>query len=156
MTDQIPEPIAPAEIYFAPSTNAFYDLAVWSAPLPADAVQVSAEDYAAMLAAEATGLRRMADADGRPVAVAPPPPTSAELADQARRRRDAEVTAWRWMIERHRDEIELDQAATLTPAQFAALLAYVQALRDVPAQPGFPAAITWPTPPFDPSTTENI
>ena len=42
------------------------------------------------------------------------------------------------MRERHSDELELGTESTLTPEQYTALLTYIQALRDIPAQPGAP------------------
>ena len=69
--------------------------------------------------------------------IAPKPPT----ADDIRAERDAKIEAVSWRIERHSDELALGFEPTepLEP-----LLAYVQALRDVPAQVGFPASIEWP------------
>lgn len=37
--------------------------------------------------------------------------------------------------------------APLTASQRTAWAAYRQSLRDLPSQPGFPASVTWPTPP---------
>lgn len=66
-----------------------------------------------------------------------PPPT----ADQVRAERDAKIEALRWRIERAKDEAALGVPLTepLEP-----LLQYVQALRDVPAQGGFPNEVNWP------------
>lgn len=144
MTDETPEPIAASEIYFAASTNAFYDLSVWTAPLPNDAVLVSAEEHAAIQAAEVAGLRRAADADGRPIAVPSPPPTTEEQAAQVRRDRDFRIGEIRWLVERHRDELALQIDTTLTPEDYRLVQEYVQSLRDVPEQDGFPAAVVWP------------
>lgn len=65
----------------------------------------------------------------------------------ARRDRDHRIARTRWLIERHADEIALGAEPSLSSADHLAVLAYVQALRDVPAQSGFPADITWPEPP---------
>ncbi len=72
--------------------------------------------------------------------LAPKPPT----ADQVRAERDAKIEAVRWRIERAKDETALGVPLTepLEP-----LLQYVQALRDVPAQTGFPENIEWPPEP---------
>lgn len=69
--------------------------------------------------------------------LAPKPPT----AEQVRAERDAKIETARWRIERAEDELELGVPLTepLEP-----LLQYVQALRDVPAQVGFPKNIEWP------------
>lgn len=79
----------------------------------------------------------------------PPPPTIEELFDRLRSFRDARINAVLWMRERHSDELELGTKTTLTPEQYTALLTYVQALRDLPAQPGAPwdgggTATPWP------------
>lgn len=68
----------------------------------------------------------------------PPPPTIEELFDRLRSFRDGRISAVLWMRERHADELELGKEPTLTPEQYTALLAYLQALRDLPTQPGAP------------------
>jgi hypothetical protein len=74
----------------------------------------------------------------------PPEPTEADLSAAARRRRDTEIAGLRWVIERHADETALGLDTTLSAPAFTTLLQHVQALRDVPHQPGFPADIAWP------------
>lgn len=73
-----------------------------------------------------------------------PPPTTEQIAAQVRAERDAKIEAVRWRIERAKDEAVLGVPLTepLEP-----LLQYVQALRDVPAQAGFPENIEWPVEP---------
>lgn len=63
------------------------------------------------------------------------------LAFAVRAERDAKIEAVRWRIERARDEVALGVQLTepLEP-----LLQYVQTLRDVPAQAGFPENVEWP------------
>lgn len=68
----------------------------------------------------------------------PPPPTIEELFDRLRSFRDARITDLLWVRERHADEIAIGKETTLTPVQYTALLTYIQALRDLPAQPGAP------------------
>lgn len=142
-------------IAFSVATGAFYDLNTWPHELPDDAVEVSTEDHMAALDHLSQGGRIAGAANGHPVLADPLPMSVEVMSALARRRRDADVTAWRWMIERHRDELDLNRPTTLSASQFAALLTFIQALRDVPEQPGFPAAITWPLPPSDLSNTEN-
>lgn len=70
----------------------------------------------------------------------PPAEKSREQIEAAEREwRDAAVTAVLWLRERHRDEQDLQRSTTLTPAQFAELLNYLQALRDWPQSAAFPA-----------------
>lgn len=65
-------------------------------------------------------------------------PTAAALAASARARRDQLLAASDWVITR-----AFETGATVPPAWAT----YRAALRDVPAQPGFPDSFTWPTPP---------
>jgi hypothetical protein len=61
--------------------------------------------------------------------------------------REARINAFRWRIQRHRDEVDLGHALT-EPLQ--PLLQYVQDLRDLPAQDGFPwpdGDVPWPPEP---------
>jgi len=70
---------------------------------------------------------------------APPPPTDQQLADAARARRDALITATDYL---------LMPDYPISAEQLAEVRAYRQALRDVPLQAGFPQTIDWPTPPI--------
>jgi hypothetical protein len=65
-------------------------------------------------------------------------PTVLAMANAARTERDARLAACDWVTVR---ALELGEEI---PADW---LAYRQALRDVPLQPGFPSAIDWPAPP---------
>ena len=73
-----------------------------------------------------------------------PVPTAEQLADTARAKRDRLIESAHWRIERHSDEVALDTEPTET---LEPLLQYVQALRDVPQQDGFPDDVIWPTEP---------
>lgn len=66
----------------------------------------------------------------------PPGPSLAQREAEARAERDRRLQACDWVVAR-----AMEQAQPV-PAAWAA---YRQALRDVPAQPVFPAAIDWPT-----------
>lgn len=57
----------------------FIQIANPDCSIPADAVEITPEIHAAMLAAQTAGMRIEGDVDGRPVAIAPPAPTTAEL-----------------------------------------------------------------------------
>ena len=74
-----------------------------------------------------------------------PVPTTEQLADTARAERDRLIESVRWRIERHNDELALGSEPT-EPVE--PLLQYVQALRDVPQQAGFPGDIDWPVNPL--------
>lgn len=53
--------------------------------------------------------------------------------------RDGELAACMWLRERHRDQQEIGHPTTLSAEQFVELLTYMQALRDWPQSPEFPA-----------------
>jgi hypothetical protein len=69
-------------------------------------------------------------------------PTPAhDPAEQVRAERDRRIEAVMWRVQRFESETRLG----LTPTDdIAALDAYVQALRDVPQQAGFPESVEWP------------
>ena len=67
-------------IFYSAATGGFYDDAI-HAVMPDDAAPVTAEDHAALIEAQATGAVIQPDAEGRPCAVTPAPPTpEAQLA----------------------------------------------------------------------------
>ncbi|MGP7732920.1 phage tail assembly chaperone [Oceanimonas smirnovii] len=66
-----------------------------------------------------------------------------KLAAAERSERDKRLQQARALLERHRDELAIGTATTLESTE-QDLLLYIQALRDVPQQPGFPENITWP------------
>ncbi|HEY1129130.1 MAG TPA: phage tail assembly chaperone [Roseateles sp.] len=66
------------------------------------------------------------------------PRTDGQKAAAARERRDADLAACDWMVTRAL-ETGIPMPSTWSD--------YRQALRDLPEQPGFPAAITWPPAP---------
>jgi hypothetical protein len=68
--------------------------------------------------------------------IPPPPPTAEKLAAAARAERDQLLGATDWT-----------QAADVPQATKDKWASYRQALRDVPAQSGFPASIVWPAKP---------
>ncbi|ARB29969.1 tail fiber assembly protein [Pseudomonas tolaasii] len=67
-----------------------------------------------------------------------------QSAEAERQWRDTQIDSAKWLRERHRDESDLKRATTLTQAQFAQLLAYLQQLRDWPQSPDFPASASRP------------
>lgn len=64
-----------------------------------------------------------------------------DLAERMREIRDLMISRMRWRIERHQDELALGLEPT---EDIEPILEYVQALREVPDQEGFPESIEWP------------
>ena len=77
--------------------------------------------------------------------------SSAEAIEQkqaeARAERDRRINAIRWRIERYQTQEAAGLETTDTAEHYKAILLYVQSLRDVPEQAGFPEAIEWPEEP---------
>ena len=67
---------------YAKSTNGFYDEAIHGDNIPADAVEITIEEHAALLEGQSQGKLIQADANGRPVLVDPPPPTPEQIIAQ--------------------------------------------------------------------------
>lgn len=134
-------------MFYSKSTSGFYDTGIHS-EIPSDAVEITYDEHAALLDGQSKGKRIVADADGRPMLADPPPPSEGELAAQVRSERDGKLTATNWLIERHHEQLSAGIATSIADEAYRALLTYRQALRDVPAQAGFPAAVTWPVAPL--------
>lgn len=64
---------------YSKSTSGFYDRFINGDNIPADAVDITATEYAALLEGQASGKRIIADAAGRPVLTDRPQPTLAEI-----------------------------------------------------------------------------
>lgn len=69
-------------IYYAKSTNGFYDAAIHGDNIPADAVEITEAEHAALIEGQSLGKLIVADESGRPVLVDPPPPTAEQIVAQ--------------------------------------------------------------------------
>lgn len=63
-------------------SGGFYDAAIHGDKIPADAVEISSEQHATLLAAQSQGKRIVTDESGYPIAVDPPPPTAEQIIAQ--------------------------------------------------------------------------
>lgn len=80
------------------------------------------------------------------VGYAPEKPVEQKAAE-VRSERDRRIDAIRWRIERYQTQKAAGLETTDTDEHYKAILLYVQALRDIPEQEGFPDAIEWPEEP---------
>lgn len=71
---------------------------------------------------------------------APEKPVDVKAAE-IRAERDRRIDAMRWRIERYQTQLAAGLPTTDTAEQYQAVLMYVQALRDIPEQAGFPDVI---------------
>lgn len=132
--------------YYSQTTGCCYLTGIHTS-MPADAVEIPDDRYEAMIGNPDPGKVRSHDAQGLPILIDPPGLTADEVAAQERAWRDGELAARQWLRDRHRDEQDLGRATTLSEAQFAELLEYLQALRDWPQTQAFPDTALRPVPP---------
>lgn len=78
---------------FSASTGGFYATEIHGNNIPADAVDITDEQHAALLAGQASGKIISADANGHPVLTDPAPPTLAESIAALIRQIDADADA---------------------------------------------------------------
>lgn len=108
--------------------------------MPADVVPVTEAVFNSMTEARSRGQRLTADEDGQPKTLDRLPPTTAQLAEGERVWRDGEISRTEWLVARHRDELDMGRATTITAGMFIDLMSYRQLLRDWPSAAGFPKA----------------
>lgn len=106
--------------------------------IPVDAIEITAEEHAALLDGQSAGKRIVAGADGRPELADPPVPSVEDLAAVARSQRDYLLSTCDWVV------IKAQETGAAVPEAWAA---YRQALRDITEQTGFPENIDWPEAP---------
>lgn len=66
-------------MFYSKSTGGFYTREIHGDAIPADAVEITTAEHAALLAGQGQGKRITADADGRPLLQDPPPPTPEQI-----------------------------------------------------------------------------
>lgn len=132
--------------FYSQSTGCTYLPEIHGKNMPADALEISEAVYLAVIASPEPGRIR-SHVDGLPVLIDPPPASAEQLAELERRWRDGELQAVTWLRERHRDQLEIGTATTLTAEQFTELLVYMQQLRDWPQTPEFPDSSARPVAP---------
>lgn len=118
---------------YSRSTNGFYSPELHGTSIPADAVEISDDVYVQLLQAQELGKRITHDSAGRPVAVEYPPLDASVIAASVRDRRNGLLSDSDWT---QLPDVPAGTAEVWKP--------YRQALRDVPAQEGFPDTIAWP------------
>lgn len=73
---------------YAKSTGGFYDSAIHGDNIPSDAVEITADEHAALLNAQSQGKIIQSNEDGAPVAVDPPKLTAAQVWEHIKAERD--------------------------------------------------------------------
>lgn len=141
----------PMTVRDVPDINAIPDILTVDNPdclIPVDAVEISQERHAELLAGQSKGLVISSDKNGHPVLMDQPPPSDAELIAVERDWRSARLSATDSLVSRHRDELEEGGETSLTINQYASLQTYRRQLRDWPEQGEFPLSKHRPTSPL--------
>jgi len=121
---------------YSKTTNQFYIPGVHG-DIPPDATVCSADVVRRVLSEIRHGFALSPAANGDP-AVVEFAASLDELMEAARLRRDAVISSTMWIVERHRDQLELGIETSISTEKYTELLTYHQALRDWPARLGWP------------------
>ena len=70
---------------------------------------------------------------------------SQEEAVAVRAKRDYLINEVQWRVDRYLEQKAAGETTVDSEAKFKKISAYIKALRDIPAQKGFPFEVTWPT-----------
>lgn len=119
-------------IYYSTTTGGFYDTAIHGDNIPDDAVEITADEHADLLAGQAAGQCITADDDGYPVLVDP----DDLLTDEEKTELESAS------VRAERDRLIAEADILIYKAEDAGedttdLRAYRQALRDVRSRMGF-------------------
>ena len=124
---------------------AFYSEDIHGTNIPEGVIAIDQVDWLAHINGTAKRWNGMNWVDAPPIV-----PTIEALSQQIRSSRDWKIKVFMWRIQRNESEVRL----SLTPTDsIVDLDNYVQALRDLPLQPGFPwngsddPECPWPTEP---------
>lgn len=123
-------------VFFCAETGGFYPGTPYGDAVGKVCVELSQGAYETLMKAINHG-KEITVVDGWPEAVDRLVSPEQSVAFE-RNWRDSEVRQTDWLVARHRDELDLALAATLTVEQFPELLAYRQSLRDWPQAADFP------------------
>jgi len=118
---------------YSKTTGGFYDPEIHGSAIPEDAVEISTEAHAELIAAQSAGKVIVADKKGNPKAVDPAPVVVTW--ESLRAKRDELLSGSDWS--------QLPDA----PVDAAAWATYRKALRDLPTTYPDAATVVWPTKP---------
>lgn len=71
-----------ATVFYSPTAGGFYTREIHGDNIPADAVEITEAEHAALLEGQSMGKIIVADESGRPILQDPPPPTAEQTIEQ--------------------------------------------------------------------------
>lgn len=122
--------------FYSARTRGFYSTDLHDS-VPDDAVEVSHEEWMALMEAQSLGKQIGPNEQGRPTATTPVP-TPEQSATARRAARDSLLAETDWLVNRHRDEVEAGGTTTLSSQTYKDLQTWRGALRGVTAHADFP------------------
>jgi hypothetical protein len=125
-------------MFYSASAAGFFSVEINGDNIPEDAVELTDELYAQLIAGPAQGKRVVMGNDGLPMLADPLPASQETLAIIERAWRDSELLVTDARVSRHRDELESQSRCTLSVEQYSELQQYRRQLRDWPQASGFP------------------
>lgn len=75
----------------------------------------------------------------------PLPPTTEQLAENVRSKRDSMINKIFWRVQRYQTEKEAGVPTDDSEEEYKKILKYIQDLRDITKQEGFPSTVVYPT-----------
>ncbi|VWD61389.1 hypothetical protein BLA39750_07446 [Burkholderia lata] len=127
---------------------AFYDTVDSPTPPGVSTIDISDDQWHVLIDGQSRGKRAVVDGNMRAALIDPPAPTRDDAAASMRSQRDSAMRATDWLVSRHQDEKLIGNGATLTAAQFAMLIKYRQALREISDADSWPYIALPPAPDF--------
>lgn len=85
-------------MFYSKATGGFYTAEIHGINIPADAVEITPAEHAALLDAQSAGKLITGDAAGFPVAVDPPPPGVAQIWEAIKAERDRRADAGGYLV----------------------------------------------------------
>lgn len=124
-------------MFYSKTTNSFYDKEIHGDKIPDDAVEITAEEHAALMQGQTQGKVITFDEDGRPMLAEPTPPNDDALKAICKKQAMARLA------ESDFSELPSVRAAITNGAEFDAYRAAVRALAINPVtNPTFPERVS--------------
>ena len=127
-------------VLFSASTLGVYVPGINSADIPEHVIEIPQAYWISLLQHMAVTPKTVgvSSANGYPILVDPPTPSTDQAAETERHWRTAQLAATDGLVARDRDELEDGGGTTLTTDQYTELQTYRRALRDWPQGSFFP------------------
>lgn len=90
-------------MFYSKKTGGFYAREIHGDNMPADVVEITAEQHAELIDGQSTGKRIIADESGRPVLADPLPPTAEQLQQQVNAEARAYLSSTDWYVLRQQE-----------------------------------------------------